>query len=545
VGTCLVSVLFTGPLVIRTCVAQDGGRDFFIAGRVVNSQTGEPLRQALVTAIGYPPVPLRTPAEPVPSNREVNRERFRVIRPDAVLTDSSGVFQINGLASASYTIRAAKPGFEPPPDRTPDSRIEVGPSRDGITIRLSPLGTLSGKVVDGDGEPVGNVAIRAFQSSIKDERRQLSLFRSVSTDDLGRYHLWNMAPGSYYILAAGRNGGTASYAGQPASPVSAHEGFVPVYYAGALDRSSATAITLAPGQQVQADLSVKIQPALRIRGVLRNHDPSARITIQVFRAGLSVSAARALVNPMSGRFEIVDLVQGSYLIRASQGERGNGLRAQRQIQLSDTDIDGLTLDMAAGVDVTAVVQAARFEVQGPRVRNPDCEVELHPVDVDDAASAFSGQQGPDGKLVISGVPQGVYRVDIHAYSGYVASAMSGSQDLLRGGLLSLAPGVAPPPIEIALRTDGGTVTGTAPGLSQLWALLAPVAGAAEPLTAIVSNGRFQFTYVPPGDYQAFLLKSLDTVEYRNPEALRAIGTGESVHVTNGGSTEIALKVMSQ
>ncbi len=44
-------------------------------------------------------------------------------------------------------------------------------SREGVRLRLSPLGVIEGKVVDQDGEPVGGVNIVAVTRAVQDGRR--------------------------------------------------------------------------------------------------------------------------------------------------------------------------------------------------------------------------------------------------------------------------------------------------------------------------------------------------------------------------------------
>jgi protocatechuate 3,4-dioxygenase beta subunit len=540
VGTCfcLLALLFV------PCPAQEP--DLTISGTVVNSVTGEPIRQALVSVIL---APNRREASG-PQNAPLARSRAI----DPVLTDSSGAFQVRGLLPGWVTVRAQKPGFT----AASENLQQLDASRDGLTIRLSPLGSISGRVLDAEGEPVPGVAIRAFESRIQDGRRELSSSRSVSTDDLGRYHLWNVAPRSYYILAAGRRGGTATIVGQPPSLPSAHEGFAPVYYPAAADRASATSIAITPGQAFQADLRVAIEPAFRVRGLVRNHDRSRPVTIEAFRAGLTVSASRAVVNPASGRFEISDLVPGSYVIRATQGAAGMdpdedfaAPRAQREIQIGGSDVEGVALDLAPGVDVKAIVRSPVLPDDAqPRRRRSGPAVSIELIEVGPTETIIpSAGAASDGTLIVPGVPPGQYRLKIECFGLYVASAIAGGQDLLQGAPLSVGPGSSPPAIEIVLRDDGGTVSGTVAtgkaATANLWALLAPVAAGSNFLKVSVPRGAFEFRNVAPGDYQAYLLNSLDTVEYRNPEVLRVLRGGRSVHVTAGGTTSVVLEEVAQ
>jgi hypothetical protein len=104
--------------VLGFAVAMAGGawlalaaaQELYVAGTVVNSVTGAPVRQALVT--------LQVAAKALPGDT--------VPQPAAVLTDAAGTFRISGVAPGKYLLIPVKPGFEPGPEPT----IELGPSRD-------------------------------------------------------------------------------------------------------------------------------------------------------------------------------------------------------------------------------------------------------------------------------------------------------------------------------------------------------------------------------------------------------------------------------
>ena len=524
------------------CRAQEGAGEYSISGVVVNSQTGEPVRQALVGGSGR-----REKSEAAPS-------RYQTIEP--ILTDASGAFHLRGLEAGTYTVHAEKPGFEN--EREKATPIKLGPSSEGVTIRLSPLGSISGRVLNGDGEPVPSVNVRALLSRIENGRRVVSQSRSVHTDDLGRYHLWNLAPGGYYIEAAGRSGGTAYYVGPSPIMVGAHEAFEPVFYPEAADWRSATPVTITPGASFEASLQVAMQPAFRVAGTIRGHDPAQIVHVEISRGDGSATAARANVAPGSGRFSIYDLVSGRYTIRAKQEGETRALYARQEVRIDGADVEGAALDMAPGAEVKVVLhgtppkesedeQAQRVRPRHYRAQGPNAFVRLIDPDGPDG-SDHTAERAEDGGLTIPDVPQGRYRVLIHALGGYVASATAGGQDLLRGGLLTVAAGVDPPVVEVILRYDGGTITGTvaveAAGRGSS-VLLAPVEPGAEPLTARTLNGKFAFSNVAPGDYRAFLLSRADSVEYANAEALSALRGGESVHVTANGKAEVVLREVAE
>jgi hypothetical protein len=533
----LMAVLVAEALAAGAAFAQEAGKDFHIAGTVINSLTGEPVRQALVTVR-----PMRAFR-----GRERGDQYQAPAQPAPALTDLAGAFQIGRLASGSYQLSAQKPGFAA--DRTAARTIELGPSRDDAAMRLTPLAVITGTVRDGEGEPVAGAAIRAYRSEIREGRRQFTQASSVNTDDIGHYRLWNLQPGEYCILAAGKGGGAQLYVGDHAPPGGPPEGFAPTYYPRGPDRATAARITLTPGQESQADVSVTMQPVVRVRGMLRNFTPYQPVQVELFRGTQEISANRAAVDATTGRFEVRDVVPGSYRLRATQGKGKEARLGLNPLEVGRSDIDGVVLDLTAGVVVTGTVQGG---VEGPQLgrRFGNCEVELHSTDGAPGTAAYQGTADQDGKLAIDGVAQGSYRVQIRTFGSYVGSAVSGNQNLLDGGVMVVTAGAPPEPLEIVLKHDGGTISGSASGVDQadpgsMLVLLVAVSGSREPLVLPLDGSPFRFDGLAPGDYQAYLLKDVNSVEYTNPEVVRTLSNGESIHVANGGTANVTLKAAAQ
>src|SRR5947209_304647 len=92
--TFLASLIF--PL---TLLAQPAG-DWSISGVVLNSQTGEPVKYALVTLMSFgSPSEFRAPS------------KLRLPLRKTTRAGGAGEFQFNALAEAHYMISAQKPGF--------------------------------------------------------------------------------------------------------------------------------------------------------------------------------------------------------------------------------------------------------------------------------------------------------------------------------------------------------------------------------------------------------------------------------------------------
>src|SRR5207249_8987127 len=81
--------------------------------------------------------------------------------------------------------------------------ITIGPGQKITEIRLelAPTSSISGRILDSDGETLGRAEVQAFQSLYQDGHRDLYAVQTVMTNDLGEYRLRLLLPGRYYIRA--------------------------------------------------------------------------------------------------------------------------------------------------------------------------------------------------------------------------------------------------------------------------------------------------------------------------------------------------------
>ncbi|HVK38162.1 MAG TPA: carboxypeptidase regulatory-like domain-containing protein [Candidatus Kapabacteria bacterium] len=125
--------------------------------------------------------------------------------------DASGDFVISGLFSGDYVLQASAPGFlsEFYDDaRTFESATTVSVSEPGTTsgviFSLSAGATISGRIVDGDGNPLAGASISAMQNGGRDGD---SAFPSPGTgfavsDENGDYVISGLDSGAYIVSAA-------------------------------------------------------------------------------------------------------------------------------------------------------------------------------------------------------------------------------------------------------------------------------------------------------------------------------------------------------
>lgn len=485
---------------------------FCIAGTVVNGASGQPVRRAAVT------LPIT-----------------------ATLTDAAGSFRFCGLAAGSYYANAEKPGF-----LDAGAQLAVGPSREDVVLRLQPAGIIRGKVVDGDGAPLENVLIQLLSAAVEEGRRKVRVAASTATDDRGEYRLANLAPGRYYLRAAGWQGSTRLYRGAAAPDAGTDEAFAPIYYGGATGIDSAALVTVAPGSELDADFSVTLAPSYRIRGVIAGFSPRWPVQVELLRGEEEPSATPVVINAGTGAFQVNNVTPGSYVLRATQGEGDERMRGELPVEVSAADVHDVALALAGSVVLRGIVRTAADAGAAPSP--PNCGVKLAPqgawTSADDALEAATGE---DGTFELPGVLPGRYRLRLDCANGYISAARFGDADLLARDEMVVPPGIAPPPVEAVLNTDGGTVDA---GLSfegekaRAWVLLLPDDGNELRTRFALCRDKLTFSGVAPGDYHAYAWTgSPEEFEYANPDARPAWASrAAGVHVGERDHQSVTLKI---
>jgi hypothetical protein len=566
-----IAFLFSFPL-----VAQQTG-DYSMSGIVSNAETGEPVKYALVTLMSVP----KFEPENRPANQVVPRQMH-------TQTDGAGQFQFHGLAKGSYTLGAQKPGFNPafkPSGQLQlDGQIQVDGSVSGVQIQLSPLGVIEGKVVDQNDEPLRGVNIIALQVTINDGDRETNRSRAVTTDDRGMFRLWNLAPGKYYLKAAGKSGGTQHYVGDGMPYYSSWESFTPVYFGGGGTLESATAIEIGPGSKGAVDFHLNFEPAFRVRGTL-DGAPSGTVTFELLQSAEDVSASRTSLNSTTGRFEIQDVTPGTYTLRVTQEGK---MRGEARVTVKDGDVNGISISLAPAATVRAVTRVigaplmmkqmpgfdrmlaeAQKQVEATRAAGantgdvdlkqlmdeanqaiePNCIVALH----GQGRNPMSGVvprprngQTPDEHVIGDFLP-GDYRVRVQCTNGYPISVLAGGVDLLANPTLTIAPGSPVPTIEVQVKPGGGTLHGelaVKPAPESAGILLVPASGRASGPVMVPLIGDpasdFERPFLAPGDYTAYGFSNWQQIEFRNPAFLETLSGGISVHIEDGKEQQVTI-----
>ena len=516
-----------GLSLIPSAARQTTSERFDLRGKVINAATGEPVGGALV----------------------------QVSEQESLFTRSDGSFVFTNLPRGQVSLAARKPGFFN--DR------ELGHSNPGMfsttpvpfegkaIVKLTPEGIIFGQVKNENGEPVDEVAERAQRWQVLDGRRQLQVVTETRTDDEGNFRLAELLPGSYYLAFVPVDGGMRN---DFRPKKQGAEGYSLQFYPGSSDVAGATVLQVRPGTQLGISQMFGRQHLFEVAGIVRGTKPEDPFQITFVSSSGDAEMRNVRLDPKTGRFQITGVPPGSYMLTATSFKRGSDgqvfdsqpLTAMLPIYVS-SDLSGLVLSLGAG---TSVAVQLRDEVQDNASPNNfhQVVVRMIPKEFPQYAPAISVPPSPDvsrAPVRIEGLAPGTYSVEATPIgAGYVASLRCGGVDLLKDDL-TIAPGSAPPPIEVILRNDGPQLTVALENGMAAGVVIYSQEYSRRSLVAQIYNGTISVSgpNLAPGIYQVFAVNDISELEFRNPTAVeRYLKHAKVVSLQPGDNASVRVMV---
>lgn len=360
---------------------------------------------------------------------------------DTVTSDGQGRFVFSGLPDGEYILSAEGAGFESvrygeAPEVGWVSTLHVGGARGdkSIVFRIVPRGAIEGVVRDEFGDPMMNTGVFVVQSLWRDGKRTTAGVAMKTTDDRGRYRLGNLAPGTYSVCAGGGQNAVAPAAG----PVDYATRASNRYYVRTCNR----AFQLAPGKQVQVDLSPLATAVASLRGHIRNLPPQSGFSVFLEPEDNSANFGQnfnAFVNASAGTFTIQAVPPGRYRLRAQVYTNSGGTQKASvvylPVEVGGSDIDDLdvTLDSPATVDVV---------IHGLT----ENQIEPSDVNVTLRGDIWTENRGPNTKKEAEAhfedVPPGAYRLNTMTAEGSCIESVKLGGREMRGARFEVASGAA-------------------------------------------------------------------------------------------------------
>jgi hypothetical protein len=505
-------------------------------------------------------------------------------------TTEGGRFTFGNLKPGKYRLLAADPrgiyyaleyGQRNPRGGGVDIPLEG--QRLSVRLEMVPMSSVSGRVIGADGKPAAHVHVMAAEIAYQNGERVLNQVQGVETNDRGDYRLFWLPPGRYYIGAFPEGMRRREYAtpfGPPAQVESLNQTFSQalvqyragpngevleevyetVYAPGDTNLQSARIIDLRSGSNaasIDISLAAGRRAAARIRGLVVDGvsgrpAPGARVIAAPRSAGPAVFSPTATTDA-SGRFEIVGVMAGSYLLRATldPNRNANGVlqHAVQSVDIGGSGVDGLKLLLTSGLRIDG-----RVTLDDGAASN-DYRVSLTP---DVSQIPFPGGGEPSGgAFSLSGVYPGSYRVVVSprvdgAERAFVKSVKFGGAEL-PDHEFRLGDSV-PGELEILIGRNGGSLEGNVIDAQRSAAVnvmvaLVPVGSRRADRSKTVrtdSTGRFRLQGLPPGNYLAIAFPWIERGLAQYSEFSRAIeNRATAVSINEGTNRNIDLTLQPE
>src|SRR5262249_15189330 len=177
------------------------------------------------------------------------------------------------------------------------------------------------------------VGIQVLRFSYTSGHRQLVSIAGATSNDRGDYRVFGLPAGRYLLLASPPGAPITRPIESGSLVADAQDAYASLYYPGVPDADSASPISLPEGGEL-ADVNFDIRKvrAVTLRGRLVS--PLGKLSegqVQVVLAhneknsASYIDRASAMIDPVTGRFEIHGVSPGSYLLVAAQLFAGHPL----------------------------------------------------------------------------------------------------------------------------------------------------------------------------------------------------------------------------
>ncbi|HUE55874.1 MAG TPA: carboxypeptidase regulatory-like domain-containing protein [Candidatus Udaeobacter sp.] len=436
IGVAQCSAMFSAQLPSNDRNGSPDGK-FTIAGTVVSSTMGAPLANARVSISD-----VRNP-------EQVQR----------LITTENGHFEFRGLKAAKFSLQGAKRGFLSAAYEQHEqfsTAIVTGAeyNTENLVLRLTPLAFLSGKIIDEFGDPVRTAQVSVYLKSTRAGISRVTLVGNDSTDDQGYYEFSALAPGDYFLSAAGKPwyavhpallsapGGTNS---PPNVPRSLDVVYPTTFYNGATEADGAAPIAVKAGDRVQIDVHLSPFPSLHLLfRVPEQQQDLAMPTLQkrVFDSMETMTDNAQMISP--GVWELTGVPPGRYTLTRQQ----EGGQPSSEIALRE---DGQELGLSHGEPAARV----KFKVTLPPGEPPPKQLFLA---LRNSRQQVVANRALDaaGEITFENISPGKYAVLAGSSAKPYSVARVSSQGIdITGHDVNIPPGAS---LDLTVFLAGGVVT---------------------------------------------------------------------------------------
>ena len=441
-------------------------------------------------------------------------------------TDSDGHFSLSSIPSGA--VRLSLSGPTRGQFTSKNLTLPPGQDLDSLEVMIEAIGTISGKILDEDGEPLAAVEVFGVVKEFYLGRVQYRFGSATRTNDKGEYTLASLRAGrSYLIWAAKRNRNFRPVSDIPANPKLRRRITSPTFYPSSEVIEAAQPVTVPAGGHLESmDIHVRKSQSFCIEGVLDTESkPDAlQFFLEETKPSSGVSSQGGMFSPPpggrtgpDGKVRLCDVRPGEYKITAFQWP------AEPNVPLP---FYGTSLITVVDKDVSKIVVTAQPKVTVPGEIVWDGESPDQPVDkplivglqpihrANMGREQLSATAALPGEFSLPDLLVDEYQVRVlRLPAGFYVKEMTYGASSILHAPLQLGQGGINPKLRVVIARDGATLQSQvvdkdgAP-VADATVVLLPYEVASEAHLAAGmlwgetdQRGAYTFAGLPPGKYR--------------------------------------------
>jgi hypothetical protein len=571
-----------------------------VQGKVIDSETNQPIAGALVSVDGDPPISQLNHLKNSPVNN----------RGQEQITGSDGRFKFSKLDLDHHFFYIAKQGYTTATNGNIEySSYEFQPGHGMKDLRffLTPTSELAGQVVTNSGQTMKGVSLTLYRELVTDGRGVWQQTKQSSTDAHGSYSFKDLKAGTYVVIS----GWVIDNDPRPSPGAVCHSssfmpesGYAPAAIPGVVDFSSAVPVRLKPGQRAVANLLLEHQVfhpvVLKVGdakplGFSTLRDRNGRSLQMLPPQGSHCGWAMPVHYDSVTRQSTINLPDGSYTLQIHGGySKSEGVGKYDSLWLANSmrfTVSGKPLTISSAPERSKPAPATQIHIHFdltdskslcdrivtsvvvPSRPDPNASPSRHVLWLS-RADPLPEYSKPIGEMRRAGIPDdsteftypepGSYWVHAvepgntswmtEAPNTYVAAITAGGVDMSLEPLVVGLDGTSPP-LEVTLRNNCSAVhlkylsqneSGDPVGIKHdFYGLLVPqFAGFIGMHSFLFESGRGQDISIgdlAPGHYKFYVVRQERGVAFRDPLGTStALGTGQDIWLKPGDKAELSV-----
>jgi hypothetical protein len=472
-------------LVLAPLIAAQSDQTGTLSGTVTDAVTHVPVKKVMVSAN--------------PMNVQGQNQG-----PQSVLTDASGAFTLSGLAAGKYRVNFQHQSYPQARFGGLSKTVEVkaGDTAGILNIDLMPGSSVTGRIVDEDGDPIANCYVQVHPA--KSPGDMVPMSGSTASNQEGDYRAYGIAPGKYLVSA---RCGQSVFQPRPFSSAAEpppSRAYREQYYPLAVEPSGAQPVELTAGNEKPGvDFQMTPTAVTQVRGAFAPGGVDwhgRQLAIQLFPVnGRTVNRGGGMgapSNPNTGVFQFRQVFPGSYMLFAfTQGAEDDRIGAWQRLDVGDKPMDVL-LELKHGIDIKGRVEIENSGNATNKLTPEQINVGLFP-QFQMGLPGSQTQVGGDGTFTLKGVMPAPHQVQVNGPNAFAKSVWLGSTDVTNGPVdLS---GSAVGKLKVVVSTNTAAIRGSAPAGTMV--LAQQIDGRGNRVSSTDASGQFNLTGLAPGKYR--------------------------------------------